>query len=130
MESFEINIQNSLVDGELLVLLTQLDKTMETLANLDEEKRETLYVQLEEIISQFRSLHSIENQITGTIPFELVELIDQGTSPTDYAKKIVEQCKLSAKRVEKKQKWMQHLKDSLDLLIPLNFSDFSEQNTE
>lgn len=130
MDHEAADVQNSLVDGELLMLLFQLDETMDTLANLSEENRDSLYTQLEGIIVQFRKLHSIENQIKGEVPFELVELIDQATSPTEYAKKLVEMCKMNAKKVEKKQKWMQYLKDTLDNLIPKNFSELPDQNTE
>ena len=61
--------------------------------------------------------------MTGSVPKDLIQQIDKGNNPDDYSKKLVEEYKLSAERVEEKQKWMKAFKDHLKDSIAANFPD-------
>ena len=114
---------NDLVEKELLGLLEHLNDSMSILENLDENNREALVDSVQSIVQSFQTLHQLEPQVTGTVPRELIQQIDQGNNPDEYSKKIVEECQLSAKRVEEKQRWMVSFKEHLDASINANFSE-------
>ena len=114
---------NDLVEQELLNLLEHLNDSMSILENLDENNRDALVDSVESIVKSFQTLHQLEDQVTGTVPQELIAQIDQGNNPDEYSKKLVEECQQSARRVEEKQRWMTSFKNHLDASIAANFSD-------
>jgi hypothetical protein len=91
--------------------------------NLEEENRPALVHTVGCILKSFQRLHDLEPTITGSVPFELIEQIDQGHNPDDYSRKLIEESQMSAKRAEEKQKWMRTFKDALDLSIARTFGD-------
>ena len=113
--------ENDEVEAAILLLLQQLNDAMDIMEHLEEENKPALVSIVQEIIHSFNTLHSLEPNIKGSVPLDLIEQIDKGNNPDDYSKKLIEQCQMSAKRVEEKQKWMQHLKDTLDGLIATHF---------
>ena len=117
---------NDRVEKELLVLLEHLNDSMSILENLDENNRDALVNSVEGIVHSFQKLHELEPEVTGTVPRELIEQIDQGNNPDEYSKKLVEECQLSTKRVEEKQRWMKAFKDHLDASVSANFGDITE----
>lgn len=119
---------NEEADAALVTLLGQLNDSMDDLASFSEEKRMPLYQKLSSIIHSFQILENLSKnkELDGSIPLGLVEYIDQGTNPDEYAQKLVTEVQNIQEKVSKKQKWMQYLKDSLDPLIELNFPDSQE----
>ncbi|KAK8900060.1 RNA polymerase II mediator complex subunit [Tritrichomonas musculus] len=116
---------NDEADAALVKLLEQLNDSMNDLASFCEEKRKPLYKNLQGIIESFKTLETLSQnkQLDGSIPLGLVNHIDQGINPDEYAQKLVSEVQSIQENVLKKQKWMQYLKDSLDPLIELNFPD-------
>ena len=112
---------NDKVESELLHLLQYLNDAMDIMENLEEENRPALVDTVSSIMKSFKTLHDLEPTVTGSVPMELIEQIDQGNNPDDYSKKLVEESQQSAKRVEEKQKWMQSFKDNLDISIDAAF---------
>lgn len=109
------------VETELLNVLQLLNDAMDVMEHLEEENKPALISIVQEIVKSFKHLHELEPSIKGSVPLELIEQIDKGNNPDDYSKKLVEECRQSAKRVEEKQKRMQSLKDNLDFLISTMF---------
>ena len=114
------------VETELLQLLQHLSDAMDIMENLEEENRPALVNTMEGVINSFQALHALEPKITGAVPFELIEQIDQGNNPDDYSRKLVEESQMRAKRVEEKQKWMKSFKDSLDKSIMEQFGELED----
>ncbi|OHT08558.1 hypothetical protein TRFO_22901 [Tritrichomonas foetus] len=112
---------NDKVETELLYLLQHLNDAMDIMENLEEENRPALVDTVGNIVQSFKTLHELEPTISGSVPMELLEQIDQGNNPDDYSRKLVEESQQSAKRIEEKQKWMQSFKDSLDMSIDSTF---------
>jgi hypothetical protein len=119
-----------LVDAEILKLLGTLNDSMNILATFEEAKRQHLYGSLQTILEHFRNLRQLAPKLTGSVPLAVISLVDAGKNPGDFAAGIIEESHATARRVETKQKWMQHLKDSLDALIDLNFPDCPERLLE
>ncbi|OHT04249.1 hypothetical protein TRFO_28299 [Tritrichomonas foetus] len=84
-----------------------------------------LYEKISDIIKSFQALENMSRskEFTGSVPLNLIEMIDQGKNPDDYARKLVSEVQNIQEKVAKKQLWMKHLKDSLDPLVALNFPD-------
>lgn len=111
------------VEAELLHLLQSLTDAMEIMENLDEENKPALVGAMESVVQSFKNLHALEPKISGSVPLELIEQIDQGNNPDDYSRKLVEESQMSAKRVEEKQRWMREFKGALDRSIATTFGD-------
>ena len=111
------------VEAELLHLIQSLTDAMDIMENLDEENKPALVGAMESVVQSFKNLHELEPKISGSVPLELIEQIDQGNNPDDYSRKLVEESQMSAKRVEEKQRWMRAFKDALDISIAGTFSD-------
>jgi mediator of RNA polymerase II transcription subunit 10 len=111
------------VETELLLLLQHLTDAMDIMENLEEENRPALVETVRNIVQSFHHLHELEPTITGSVPFELIEQIDQGNNPDDYSKKLKEESELSQRRAEVKKKWMLSFKEALDSSIKRNFED-------
>jgi mediator of RNA polymerase II transcription subunit 10 len=112
---------DDVVESELLSLIHQLGDAMDIMENLEEDNRPALVETMAGILRSFQRLHESEPMLKGTVPYELIEQIDQGNNPDDYSRKLVEESQQSAKRAEEKQKWMRCFKDSLDSSIARNF---------
>lgn len=123
ISSMSENGKNDEVELELIHLLGQLNDAMKILENLDETNREALIQTITSMINSFNNLHKLESGVVGSVPNQLIEQIDQGNNPDDFSKKLVEECRQSAKRVEEKQKWMQAFKEKLDASIEANFKN-------
>lgn len=111
---------NEQVEEELLKLLQHLNDAMSTLEKLDDGNRPALISSVDSIVKSFQKLHELEPQVEGSVPLELIDQIDKGNNPDEYSRKLIEECRMSAKRVEEKQKWMSAFKDSLDEYIKAN----------
>lgn len=109
------------VDCRLLTLLEALNDSMKIMEELDESKRESLYLRIADIMTSFRSLVQISHEVKGSVPLEVAELVDKGSDPTDFARKMVGLVDESGQRFQAKSRWMYHLKNSLDSLIAANF---------
>jgi mediator of RNA polymerase II transcription subunit 10 len=109
------------VESELLSLIHQLGDAMDIMENLEDENRPALVQTMAGILRSFQRLHELEPMIKGSVPYELIEQIDQGNNPDDYSRKLVEESQQSAKRAEEKQKWLRCFKDSLDASIARHF---------
>ena len=116
---------NSETDAALVNLLGQLNYSMDYLSTFCEEKREPLYEKLSEVIQSFQMLENLSKneELDGSIPLGLVDHIDEGNNPDEYAQNLVSKVQNIQENVSKKQKWMQYLKDSIDPIIELNFPD-------
>lgn len=113
---------NQDADKMILNLLTQYNDAMVILEHFEEGKREELYTKLSDIVESFKLMQKTEG-ITGSVPLQLIQKIEQGENPDDFAKMMVDECQRISNEVEKKSEWMKHLKNSLDKLIALNFPD-------
>ena len=113
---------NQDADKMILNLLTQYNEAMVILEHFEEGKREELYTKLSDIVESFKLMQKTEG-ITGSVPLQLIQKIEQGENPDDFAKMMVDECQRISNEVEKKSEWMKHLKNSLDKLIALNFPD-------
>jgi hypothetical protein len=111
------------VDNEFLTLLGAINTAMTILEAFDEPKRKLLYDTLQEVISSFRALQRLEPKVTGAVPLRVLKLADEGKNPDELARALIAECHKSARNVQRKHDWMQYLKDSLDVLIDLNFPD-------
>jgi mediator of RNA polymerase II transcription subunit 10 len=116
---------NDQVESELLLILQHINDAMDIMENLEEENRPALVNTVGAILQSFQRLHVLEPAITGSVPFELIEQIDQGHNPDDYSRKLIEESQMSAKRAEEKQKWMRSFKEALDLSIAHSFGEHS-----
>ena len=113
---------NQDADKMILNLLTQYNDAMVILEHFEEGKREELYTKLSDIVESFKLMQKTEG-ITGSVTLQLIQKIEQGENPDDFAKMMVDECQRISNEVEKKSEWMKHLKNSLDKLIALNFPD-------
>ena len=113
---------NQDADKMILNLLTQYNDAMVILEHFEEGEREELYTKLSDIVESFKLMQKTEG-ITGSVPLQLIQKIEQGENPDDFAKMMVDECQRISNEVEKKSEWMKHLKNSLDKLIALNFPD-------
>ena len=86
---------NDRVEKELLVLLEHLNDSMSILENLDENNRDALVNSVEGIVHSFQKLHELEPEVTGTVPRELIEQIDQHKKTKEF--KYEKECLLRAK---------------------------------
>ena len=111
------------VNDELGQLLYALNDAMADLEDFQVEKRQSLYDHLQGVIQCFQSLQDIAPSITESVPINVIQLLDQGKDPNEFAKELVACVHESHDKVKKKQMWMQHLKDSLDGLVKANFPD-------
>jgi mediator of RNA polymerase II transcription subunit 10 len=109
------------VEAELLSLIHQLGDAMDIMENLEEENRPALVETMAGVLRSFQRLHELEPTIKGSVPYELIEQIDQGNNPDDYSRKLVEESQQTAKRAEEKQRWLRCFKESLDASISRNF---------
>lgn len=109
------------LNTELLTILGHLNDTMSIMEELDESKRESLYQGLQEVINSFRTLKKIAGEVKGSVPLKVISLCDEGKDPRECAKSLVDDVQETRNRVKKKQEWMDHLKNSLDMLIAANF---------
>jgi hypothetical protein len=114
---------SEILDSELVNLLGALNTSMTILESFEEPTRQSLYDNLQRVISSLRALQHLTPRVTGDVPFRVLALTDEGRNPDEFARWLVNQCHESSKRVQLKHKWMQYLKDSLDVLIDLNFPD-------
>ncbi|OHT04304.1 hypothetical protein TRFO_28179 [Tritrichomonas foetus] len=112
---------NDKVESELLKLIQHLNDAMDIMENLEEENKPALVDSVGNIIKSFQCLHELEPIVSGSVPMELLEQIDQGNNPDDYSKKLIEESQQSAKRIEEKRKWMQNFKDNLDMAVDSSF---------
>lgn len=120
------------VDDDVVQVLSDINQAMDLLASFSEKKRQPFYEKLESIVHQFHSLREKAKNpdLTGTIPLGLIEYIDKGGNPDDYAKKLVTTIDDVQKVVAVQQKWMKHLKDCIDVLVDLNFPKEAEETKE
>lgn len=109
------------VNAELLTLLRHLNNSMKTLEEFEEAKRASLYEGLQNVITSFQHLDELKRHVKGSVPDQVICYCDQGKDPREYAKTLVQDVQRSCEEVRKKQEWMRHLKNSLDVLIDLNF---------
>lgn len=114
---------NDEVERELLQLLQHLTDAMDIMENLEEDNKPALVDTMQSIVGSFQSLHELEPQITGAVPLELIEQIDKGNNPDDYSRRLVEESRLSAQRVAKKDHWMRSFGDLLNERIARDFAD-------
>ena len=114
---------NQVLDG----LLFDLNDAMIILEDFKEEQREDLYKTLQQIIDKFQSLDNLAPTLPEKIPMDVIRLLDQGKDPSEFAKNLVDSVNQARERVKEKQRWMRHLKDSLDSLIELNFPGEHEE---
>lgn len=113
---------NQIAIDTVMHLLEQYNDAMTILEHFDEDKREELYSKISDIVESFKKMQNT-NGITGSVPLQLIQKIELGENPDDFAKMMVEECQRISNEVEKKSEWMKHLKTSLDKLIELNFPD-------
>jgi mediator of RNA polymerase II transcription subunit 10 len=113
--------EDDAVETELLFLIHQLGDAMDIMENLEEDNRPALVETMAGVLRSFQRLHELEPTIKGSVPYDLIEQIDQGNNPDDYSRKLVEESQQTAKRAEEKQKWLRCFKDSLDASIARNF---------
>jgi mediator of RNA polymerase II transcription subunit 10 len=111
------------VESELLLILQHINDAMDIMENLEKENRPALVNTIGAILESFQRLHALEPAITGSVPFELIEQIDQGHNPDDYSRKLIEESQMSAKRAEEKQKLMRSFKEVLDMSIARSFGE-------
>ena len=122
-------MENEQFKSQLHSVLEQLNESMKILERFEESKRESLYMKLQDVIESFRSFERMVHagEITGSVPLNLLDIIDQGKNPDSYANWLIKEVDNIQEKVQKKQKWMQHLKDCLDPLIELNFPNGPEE---
>jgi truncated hemoglobin YjbI len=112
---------DDIVETELVSLIHQLSDAMDIMENLEEENRSALVETMSGILASFEKLHALESTMKGSVPYELIEQIDQGHDPDDYSRKLVEESQQTAKRAEEKHRWLRCFKESLDSSISRNF---------
>ena len=115
--------ESSEVMDKVSELLYALNDAMGDLEDFQVEKRQSLYDHLQAVIKCFQSLQDIAPSMTESVPVNVIQLLDQGKDPNEYAKELVACVHESHEKVKKKQMWMQHLKNSLDGLVKANFPD-------
>jgi DNA-binding transcriptional regulator GbsR (MarR family) len=111
------------VDTEVCHLLRSLNEAMLFLEAFEEAKRQPFYDKLQLIIQSFRNIQSLEKKATGEVPLGVLRLADEGRNPDEFAEFLIRECEKSARAVQRKHQWMQHLKNSLDSLVDVNFPD-------
>ena len=116
------NVNNKQLDIDIYALLAKLDSAMTILEKMTNDDYQVLYRTIYEIGQDFDNLRKLYPHITGSVPIQLLEQIDQGITPDKYVKQLLQEVKECTEKVKKKQEWLKKFKSSLDSLIDLNFT--------
>jgi hypothetical protein len=71
-----------------MLLIHHLNDAMDIMENFDDEYRAALVETMSGILESFQRLRALESTIKGSVPYELIEQIDQGNDPDIYSRKL------------------------------------------